>query len=82
MDRAGTGESGTMAAERRVNMARKDNIEIFEDTQHLYKTNQRLVEAVNKSSSEQQMFGNRRCLIGFDGRTYAHATDIGRVGGV
>lgn len=76
MDRAGTGESGTMAAERRVNMARKDNIEIFEDTQHLYKTNQRLVEAVNKSSSEQQMFGNRRCIIGFDGRTYAHPAKI------
>ena len=57
-------------------MARKDNIEIFEDTQHLYKTNQRLVEAVNKSSSEQQMFGNRRCIIGFDGRTYAHPAKI------
>lgn len=34
-------------------MGRKDNIEIFEDTKHLYKANQRLKEAVEKSSREQ-----------------------------
>lgn len=57
-------------------MGRKDNIEIFEDTQHLYKTNQRLAEAVTKSSREQQMFGSRRCIIGFDDRTHAHPAKI------
>ena len=57
-------------------MGRKDNIEIFEDTQHLYKTNQRLAEAVTKSSRGQQMFGSRRCIIGFGDRTYAHPAKI------
>ena len=76
MGRAGTGESGTMAEERRVSMGRKDNIEIFEDTQHLYKTNQRLTEAVNKSSEEQQMFGNGSCIIGFGDRAYTRPAKI------
>ena len=57
-------------------MGRKDNIEIFEDTKRIYKTNQRLAEVVTKSSREQQMFGNRRRIIGFDARTYAHPAKI------
>lgn len=57
-------------------MGRKDNIEIFEDTRHLYTTNQRLAEAVARSSEEQQIFGSRLQYIGFDDRTYAHPAKI------
>lgn len=57
-------------------MGRKDNIEIFEDTKHLYKANQRLKEAVEKSSREQDFFGSRRILIGFHDRTYAQPAKI------
>ena len=37
-------------------MGRQENIEIFEDTQRLYKTNVRLIEAIKRSAKEQQLF--------------------------
>ena len=51
-------------------MGRQDNIEIFEDTQRMYSSNQRLISAIQHSSEAQEYFGNRRQLIGFDGRSY------------
>ena len=57
-------------------MGRKVNIEIFEDTQRLYKTNQRLMEAVAKSSRGQQVIYSRLQYIGFADRTYAHPAKI------
>lgn len=57
-------------------MGRKDNIETFEDTQWLYKTNQRLMEAVAKSSRGQQVIHSRLQYIGFADRTYAHPAKI------
>lgn len=51
-------------------MGRQDNIEIFEDTQRMYSGNQRLISAIQHSSEAQEYFGNRRQLIGFDGRSY------------
>ena len=49
-------------------MGRQDNIEIFEDTQRIYSSNQRLISAIQHSSEAQEYFGNRRQLIGFDER--------------
>lgn len=57
-------------------MGRKDNIETFEDTQQLYKTNQRLMEAVAKSSRGQQVIHSWLQYIGFADRTYAHTAKI------
>lgn len=37
-------------------MGRQENIEIFEDTQRMYKTNVRLIEAIKRSAKEQQLF--------------------------
>ena len=51
-------------------MGRQDNIEIFEDTQRMYSSNQRLISAIQHSSEAQEYFGNRRQLIGFDERSY------------
>ena len=51
-------------------MGRQDNIEIFEDTQRMYSSNQRLISAIQHSSEAQEYFGNRRKLIGFDERSY------------
>lgn len=37
-------------------MGRQDNVEIFEDTQRLYKSNEQLISAIKHSSAEQQCF--------------------------
>ena len=59
MDCEGAGKSSTVAAEKRVNMGRKDNIETFEDTQRLCSSNSRLASAVRNSSESQQCFAGK-----------------------
>ena len=41
-------------------MGRKDNLEIFEDTQRMYSSNERLISAVKHSSAAQECFVERR----------------------
>ena len=37
-------------------MGRQDNVEIFEDTQRLYSSNERLISAIKNSSAAQECF--------------------------
>ena len=41
-------------------MGRKDNLEIFEDTQRMYSSNERLISAVKHSSAAQDCFVDGR----------------------
>ena len=41
-------------------MGRKDNLEIFEDTQRMYSSNERLISAVKHSSKSQDCFVDGR----------------------
>ena len=52
-------------------MGRKDNLEIFEDTQRMYSSNERLISAVKHSSAAQHCFvGNGRYWYGPGYRIY------------
>ena len=37
-------------------MGRQDNVEIFEDTQRLYSSNERLIDAIKHSGAAQECF--------------------------
>ena len=37
-------------------MGRQENVEIFEDTQRLYRSNERLISAIKNSSAAQECF--------------------------
>lgn len=41
-------------------MGRKDNLEIFEDTQRMYSSNERLISVVKHSSAAQECFVDGR----------------------
>lgn len=52
-------------------MGRQDNVEIFEDTQRLYSSNERLISAIKHSSAMQQCFeGNVSYWYGSENRIY------------
>lgn len=52
-------------------MGRQDNVEIFEDTQRLYSSNERLISAIKHSSAMQQCFeGNASYWYGPENRVY------------
>lgn len=57
-------------------MGRQDNIEIFENTQRVYSSNQRLISVIQHSSERQEYFRNRRQLLGFDERSYQKPCQI------
>ena len=42
-------------------MGRQDNVEIFEDTQRLYSSNERLISPIKHSSAGQQCFSGKGC---------------------
>ena len=46
-------------------MGHKDNLEIFEDTQRMYSSNERLIAAIKHSGAAQECFtGTGRCWYG------------------
>ena len=52
-------------------MGRQDNVEIFEDTQRLYSSNERLISAIKNSSAAQECFtGMGRYWYGPEHRVY------------
>lgn len=52
-------------------MGRQDNVEIFEDTQRLYSSNERLIDAIKHSGAAQECFtGTGRCWYGPEHRIY------------
>lgn len=52
-------------------MGRQDNVEIFEDTQRLYKSNEQLISAIKHSSDAQECFsGTGRYWYGPEHRIY------------
>lgn len=52
-------------------MGRKDNLEIFEDTQRSYSSNERLIAAIKHSGAVQECFtGTGRCWYGPEHRIY------------
>lgn len=52
-------------------MGRQDNVEIFEDTQRLYSSNERLISAIKNSSAAQERFtGMGRYWYGPEHRVY------------
>ena len=52
-------------------MGRQDNVEIFEDTQRLYRSNERLISAIKNSSAAQECFtGMGRYWYGPEHRVY------------
>ena len=52
-------------------MGRQDNVEIFEDTQRLYSSNERLISAIKNSSAAQECFtGTGRYWYGPEHRVY------------
>lgn len=52
-------------------MGRQDNVEIFEDTQRLYSSNERLISAIKHSSAAQESFtGTGRYWYGPEHRIY------------
>ena len=52
-------------------MGRQDNVEIFEDTQRLYSSNERLIAAIKHSGAAQECFtGTGRCWYGPEHRIY------------
>ena len=58
-------------------MGRQDNIEIFEDTQRLYKSNERLISAIKHSAAGQHCFsGTERQWYGPEHSTYQKPAQI------
>lgn len=58
-------------------MGRQDNIEIFEDTQRLYKSNERLISAIKHSAAGQHCFsGKERQWYGPGNRVYQKPAQI------
>lgn len=58
-------------------MGRKDNLEIFEDTQRLYSSNERLISVVKHSSAAQECFtGTGRHWYGPEHRIYQKPAKI------
>ena len=58
-------------------MGRQDNVEIFEDTQRLYKSNERLISAIEHSSAEQGSFtGTGRYWYGPGYRIYQQPAKV------
>ena len=58
-------------------MGRKDNLEIFEDTQRMYSSNERLISAVTHSNAAQECFvGNGRSWYGPGYRIYQKPAQI------
>ena len=53
-------------------MGRKDNLEIFEDTQRMYSSNERLISVIKQSKAEQQCFtdSGRYCRFGPGNQIY------------
>lgn len=52
-------------------MGRQENVEIFEDTQRLYSSSERLISAIKHSIAEQQCFeGNASYWYGPENRIY------------
>ena len=58
-------------------MGRQENVEIFEDTQRLYKSNERLISAIEHSSAEQESFtGTGRYWYGPGYRIYQQPAKV------
>ena len=58
-------------------MGRQDNIEIFEDTLRLYKSNERLISAIKHSSDVQECFtGTGRYWYGPEHRIYQKSAQV------
>lgn len=58
-------------------MGRQDNVEIFEDTQRLYRSNERLISAIKNSSAAQECFtGMGRYWYGPEHRVYQKPAQV------
>ena len=58
-------------------MGRQDNVEIFEDTQRLCSSNERLISAIKNSSAGQQCFSDKgRHWYGAGYRKQRHLTHM------
>ena len=58
-------------------MGRQDNVEIFEDTQRLYKSNERLISAIEHSTAAQRCFeGKKWNWYGSGNRIYQRPAQI------
>ena len=58
-------------------MGRQDNVEIFEDTQRLYRSNERLISAIKNSSAAQECFtGTGRYWYGPEHRIYQKPAQV------